>query len=30
VQRRVEAATGVHLDPELRLVGFNPRPEVEA
>jgi UDP-N-acetylmuramate dehydrogenase len=28
VQGRVEAATGVHLEPELRLVGF-PEPEVQ-
>jgi UDP-N-acetylmuramate dehydrogenase len=30
VQRRVEASTGVRLEPELRLVGFDDaRPEVE-
>lgn len=30
VQRRVESATGIRLEPELRLVGFDePRPEVE-
>lgn len=29
VQRRVEAATGVRLQPELRLIGFNPGPEVQ-
>src|SRR5690606_14241714 len=29
VQDRVEAATGTRLHPELRLIGFNPRPEVE-
>jgi UDP-N-acetylmuramate dehydrogenase len=29
VRRRVRAAHGVDLHPEVRLVGFNPRPEVE-
>ena len=30
VQRRVEASTGVRLEPELRVIGFDePRPEVE-
>jgi UDP-N-acetylmuramate dehydrogenase len=29
VQARVLAATGVRLEPELRLVGFDPRPQVE-
>jgi len=30
VQARVEEATGVHLEPELRFIGFDhPRPEVE-
>ena len=29
VQAAVEAATGVHLEPELRMIGFDPRPEVE-
>jgi UDP-N-acetylmuramate dehydrogenase len=29
VRRRVTDATGVHLRPELRMVGFDPRPEVE-
>ena len=31
VQRRVESATGLRLEPELRLIGFDePRPEVES
>jgi UDP-N-acetylmuramate dehydrogenase len=29
VQDRVEAATGVRLHPELRMIGFDPRPEIE-
>jgi UDP-N-acetylmuramate dehydrogenase len=29
VQRRVRAVHGVDLHPEVRLVGFNPRAEVE-
>jgi UDP-N-acetylmuramate dehydrogenase len=29
VRRRVAEATGVRLQPELRMVGFNPQPEVE-
>jgi UDP-N-acetylmuramate dehydrogenase len=29
VEARVEAATGVRLRPELRMIGFDPRPEIE-
>lgn len=29
VQHEVEVATGVHLEPEVRMIGFDPRPEVQ-